>query len=299
MSPINEEEIKRRFVKISRFETSPEIIARDLGKIKTSLSKLTSEPQKPGQNIWRIIMKSKLTKLAVAAVIILAVLLVLHYSGSSIDGSGVVWADVLKKIENCKGYTNRITFMTDFPSDWKCYYSPEYARIDIYRDEKLEWSLYNNYKSNTTTYIYYNTKKYSIRQRQEDSNAQGNRQDSLNPLFMLRAILSFEHQELESKTIDGVLCEGIETSDMNVIIMMNPEDEAELRSLENPGFHMTLWIDRETQYPVKVEYQFNIESNGEMVKDEAVLDQFKWDVDFDTDTFKPNIPPDFNKMPDM
>ena len=277
MSPINEEEIKRRFVKISRFETSPEIIARDLGKIKTSLSKLTSEPQKPGQNIWRIIMKSKLTKLAVAAVIILAVLLVLHYSGSSIDGSGVVWADVLKKIENCK----------------------EYARIDIYRDEKLEWSLYNNYKSNTTTYIYYNTKKYSIRQRQEDSNAQGNRQDSLNPLFMLRAILSFEHQELESKTIDGVLCEGIETSDMNVIIMMNPEDEAELRSLENPGFHMTLWIDRETQYPVKVEYQFNIESNGEMVKDEAVLDQFKWDVDFDTDTFKPNIPPDFNKMPDM
>ena len=284
MSPINEEEIKRRFVKISRFETSPEIIARDLGKIKTSLSKLTSEPQKPGQNIWRIIMKSKLTKLAVAAVIILAVLLVLHYSGSSIDGSGVVWADVLKKIENCKGYTNRITFMTDFPSDWKCYYSPEYARIDIYRDEKLEWSLYNNYKSNTTTYIYYNTKKYSIRQRQEDSNAQGNRQDSLNPLFMLRAILSFEHQELESKTIDGVLCEGIETSDMNVIIMMNPEDEAELRSLENPGFHMTLWIDRETQYPVKVEYQFNIESNGEMVKDEAVLDQFKWDVDFDTDT---------------
>lgn len=259
---------------------------------------LNSELSK--QNIWSIIMKSKLTKLAAAGVIILALLLAIHYSGGSIDGSGVVWADVLKKMENCKGYTNQIKFMTELPSDWKCYYSPEYARIDVYRNEKLNWSLYNNYKSNTTTYIYYNTKRYSIRQRVEDSDTGRNRQDSLNPLFMLWAILSYEHQELDSKTIDGVLCEGIESSDMNVIIMMNPEDEDELRSLENPGFHMTLWIDKKTQYPVKVEYKFNIESsNGEIIKGGAVLDQFEWDVDFDIDTFKPNIPTDYSKMPDM
>ncbi len=251
------------------------------------------------QNLWRIIMKSKLTKLTAAAVIILAVLLAIHYSGGSIDGSGVIWANVLKQMENSKGYTNRINFMTELPSVWKCYYSPEYSRIDIHRNEKLDWSMYIDYKTNTTTYIYYNTKRYSIRQRQEDSAIQANRQNSLNPLFMLRAILSFEHQELGSKTIDGVLCEGIESSDINVIIMMNPEDEDELRNLENPGFHMTLWIDKKTQYPVKVEYKFNIESNGEIIKGGAVLDQFEWDVDFDIDTFKPNIPTDYSKMPDM
>ena len=75
MSEINEKEIKRRFESISKFEISPEVTARDLEQTKQSLTKLTSEQQKSEQNIWRIIMKSNITKLA-AAVIILGLVLV-------------------------------------------------------------------------------------------------------------------------------------------------------------------------------------------------------------------------------
>jgi len=53
-------------------------------------------------NIWRIIMKSKMIKLAAAAVIIIAVLLGLHYFGGSIDGASVAWADVVKPILNAR-----------------------------------------------------------------------------------------------------------------------------------------------------------------------------------------------------
>jgi hypothetical protein len=99
MSKINEKEIKRRLEAVSKFEISPEVAARDLEQTKRSLTKLTSEPQQSGQNIWRIIMKSNIAKIAAAIVIIATVLIVIHYSGGSLDGSGVVWADVLKNIK--------------------------------------------------------------------------------------------------------------------------------------------------------------------------------------------------------
>lgn len=44
------------------------------------------------QNIWRIIMKSKITKLAAAAVIIVAVFVGIHYLGGSIDGASAAFA---------------------------------------------------------------------------------------------------------------------------------------------------------------------------------------------------------------
>jgi len=48
--------------------------------------------------MWRIIMKSRITKLAVAAVIVIAVLIGINQFGGSIDGSSIVWADVQKAL---------------------------------------------------------------------------------------------------------------------------------------------------------------------------------------------------------
>ena len=100
MSKINEEEIKRRFEQISKFETNPEIIARDLKKTKKSLARMTGEPQTSRQNIWRIIMKSKISKLAAATVIILVVLFVLTQFGTPIDGASTAFAKVLRNADN-------------------------------------------------------------------------------------------------------------------------------------------------------------------------------------------------------
>ncbi len=46
----------------------------------------------------RIIMKSKITKLATAAVIVIAVLIGINQFGGSIDGSSVAWADIQKAL---------------------------------------------------------------------------------------------------------------------------------------------------------------------------------------------------------
>jgi hypothetical protein len=50
--------------------------------------------------IWRIIMKSRITRLAAAAVIVITVLVGVHYLGSSVDGTSVVLADVREAVKN-------------------------------------------------------------------------------------------------------------------------------------------------------------------------------------------------------
>jgi len=59
-------------------------------KNKTSATQLST---------WRIIMKTKTTKLFAAAVIIIAVLICIKQFGGSIDGTSVVWAEVIQNFE--------------------------------------------------------------------------------------------------------------------------------------------------------------------------------------------------------
>jgi hypothetical protein len=52
--------------------------------------------------LWRTIMKSRITKLAAAAVIIITIGLLAYYHTGSIDGTSVAWGDVVKPILNAR-----------------------------------------------------------------------------------------------------------------------------------------------------------------------------------------------------
>lgn len=58
-----------------------------------------------GPNIWRTIMKNPITKLAAAAVIVIAALIIIHQFGGSIDGTSIAWADVIKEMQQVKTAT--------------------------------------------------------------------------------------------------------------------------------------------------------------------------------------------------
>ncbi|GAI50302.1 unnamed protein product, partial [marine sediment metagenome] len=64
----------------------------------------------PESNIWRIIMKSRIIKLAAAAVIVIAVLAGLPFFSG--NGSGVALADVLEKIEQAQAFMYRMKMTT-------------------------------------------------------------------------------------------------------------------------------------------------------------------------------------------
>lgn len=95
------------FAREIKFDDSPSFEHRD--RLEQNLLDAFSK-QTPRQiEIWRIIMKSNVTKLAVAAVII-AVLIGINHFGGSIDAASTVWANTLEQIYKATSVTFKSTF---------------------------------------------------------------------------------------------------------------------------------------------------------------------------------------------
>ena len=108
------------------------------------------------------------------------------------------------------------------------------------------------------------------------------RLQTADPNRWAQKFLSAECQKLGQKMVDGILCEGLETTDQAVVGESDPPvDSVVLR----------LWVSVETGYPVLLEGSAVREADG--VRIEVVLDQFQWDVELDPSEFEPKIPPDY------
>jgi sulfatase modifying factor 1 len=100
MSEIDEKEIKRRFEIISRFELSPEMTACDLERVKNSLTEQVSKQPAARQGIWRIILKSRITRLTAAVTIVIAVLVCRSYFGGKVDLTTIAFAEITEAMRN-------------------------------------------------------------------------------------------------------------------------------------------------------------------------------------------------------
>jgi len=96
------EKIKRLFAK-SDVTVNSKVDDKIINDALTAIDKFEkAEPISAEPNIWRMIMRSRITKLAAAAVIIIAVFIGINHFGGSIDGSSIAWADVVKPILNAQ-----------------------------------------------------------------------------------------------------------------------------------------------------------------------------------------------------
>ncbi|MHC4752189.1 MAG: hypothetical protein ACYTFW_20245, partial [Planctomycetota bacterium] len=95
-------ELLRRTFQESPGESDPtEMDRRILTDASTSMKLAVATNQKAYRVLlWRTIMKGRIiTKLATAAIIIIAAVVLINHFGGSIDGSSIVFADVLKSIQ--------------------------------------------------------------------------------------------------------------------------------------------------------------------------------------------------------
>ncbi len=240
-------------------------------------------------------MKSPILKLATGAVVIALVALGLFEFIDTENSSGVVWAEVARKVETSRGSVVRCTETSSFqPSDETdysiTYTSPRYSRKDVYKGGQITDSYYTNLETKTYTGVHHTRKHYlSITITPSKEGFMEKQDDWMNPRYLVQKILSCEHRELGQKTIDGILCEGIETTDPAIFgPLPGPVDRLEME--------MRLWVNVETQYPVMFEWKVNAEAEEQVVKSEAVMDQFQWDVELDPNFLEPNIPPDYVDM---
>jgi hypothetical protein len=236
----------------------------------------------------RIIMKSPIVKLAVAAVVIVAVVLGLFELLGTESKSGVVWAEVAKKVGASPGviWRRRTTGSRDPNDDWPNAYkitwrSAAITRTDRYRNGQIYRTVYLNYDAKTTIFVAHDAQKYN-KEAMSDERVQRARADKerwTGPQGLVNCCLARKHHALDQKMIDDVLCEGIETTDSS--------------GLPFKSFTGRLWVSVETGYPVLVEVE-GIDDGD--IRHTSTLDQFQWNVDLSAEDVEPEIPADYEPL---
>ena len=269
-------------------KTSAQMDEHVLGDIGRVLEQSQMQAASAGPHKRRTIMRGSIAKLGVAAAVMAVVVLGLFEFIGTDSTSGVVWAEVAQKVQASRGLTLRITGTGSMGPDDDYsikYFSPVGSRTDAYKDGQITRSNCSNYETMTSTYIYHAHKNYISTQYQEGIEGFLEKdEDWTNPKYLVQQILSVEHRELGEKTIDGVLCEGLETSDPAV---MGTEL---VKMIDHIEVHMELWVDAQTQYPVRFESTVTAEAEGEHIESDCVMDQFQWDVEIDPSLFTLDMP---------
>jgi hypothetical protein len=284
MSEIDEKEIKRRFEVISHFEPGSEVTARDLEKVRKRLTEHMSGQQPGKQKIWRIIMKSRITKLAAAAVIIGAVILGLTITGGP-DIASVTWAEVIEKVEQIPALSFDMTTEISYTEQneklslqSENYVAGDYGtKSSIYLNGELFVIKYRLPKKKVAYQIRPKDKTYFRFDLSDEQAAK--EQDPDDPRTWLKMILSGDYTKLGHTKINDIDVEGIESSNPEIV----GGDEVVMR----------LWVDVETNLPVLIEVEGEKMEGGQKRPHKFVMENFEWNVELDENVFEPNIPPDY------
>lgn len=291
---MNNENIKEILNKLGA-----EDISADAYKIAEQTSANFSKTlSKSGQPIlWEHIMKSRIIKLAAAAVIIIAVLAGLPFFSG--NGSGVALADVLERIEQTHAFMYRMkitmtgAIVSGAPDkrremEGTVTISSEYGMkmemtmTDADTGQKeMTQQMYILPDKRTAIMVMLEQKKYTRMEFDDDLLARMKRQNN-DPREMIKQIMDCEYTELGRSVVDGIEVEGFRTTDPAFYggAMENVE--------------LTLWVDVEKWLPVRTEMNFKMNEQMQM---HGVIYDYQWDIPLDVGEFEPVIPEDFTAFP--
>ncbi|MHC4310398.1 MAG: PDZ domain-containing protein [Planctomycetota bacterium] len=255
------------------------------GRLLDEQSKLRqSKPSIAWPDIWRIIMKHKLTKLAAAAVMIVAVVVGLNIIGGP-DIASVALADVAKQIEQIKNCVFEKTTTVSSEDniinsfDSLVYYTEAAVREDIYHDKKITKQVYVKFSGGIVVGIDHKTKLF---RKMDLTDEDMEKMSPVSPKNIVNLILGKgKYKELGRKIVDGVPSEGFEFNDKRAMLSMDKD------RVEN--VIMRLWVDVNTNLPARVEVDCVLNNS----KANVVMRDPKWDVELEPDFFEPNIPVDY------
>jgi len=193
MSEIDEKEIIHRLEAISKLKPKPEVAAQDLKQVRQSLAEQARPEQATQQNVWRIIMKSKITKLAAAAVIVIG--LVVFFG----NGQATLYAQVVEALENARTI-HAVTKNLD-NGQWE-------KNTEVWY-EHGKGIVETSWRDGQKTYIRIDNGKYMWVYRAGDDFAK--RSKTIDPMGVARKLLqvdSFRKQAIrdpsEDKVVNGI-----------------------------------------------------------------------------------------------
>lgn len=240
-------------------ELLSKINVTDAGRSNEKLNEILAAQEKSqktssavsGPNIWRIIMTNKTVRVATAAIIIIAAVIGINYFGGSIDGAGVVLADVVENMKKMPwihakvtmDYTGtKVTYET-----WKCF-KPS-IDVTVHGDGAITYYDFSKKKMHE-----YNPGSNTIRisPKTDEYNLPG----PGSPTEMIPAILENARKEnaeiiREKNELDGV--------------------SVEIISIVSKNLNGTLVCDIERNLVLTMESEAVIPENGKKVTSEATF----------------------------
>ena len=262
-------------------KASPELDRRIDNLIKQAEKKQTHK-----SNTWRLIMKSNITKLAIAAMLIIAALIGINQFGGSIDGTSVALADVAKAIGERKNCTFEKTLMISSKNysatiNAKMYYSDGYVREDRYdNNNNIKLQNFVNYPEGFLLEIDHKVKVFR-------ETVLTNEDHALNAPVGTHQIVDLilskgKFKKLGRKIVDGVDLEGYEFYDKRTML---GRAKGKIKDITT-----RLWVDVSSNLPTLVEIDC-VFKNGMKIK----INQYdpQWDVVYEPGFFEPEIPADY------
>jgi len=231
------------------------------------------------------IMQNPVARLAAAAAVIVVVLIGVSRLGGS--ATSVAWGEVAKKVESSPGIILRCREFNSNEPDGAGYLTiyncPTRSRVDRHEEGRITLSIYQDLDALTVVYVAHDRKAY-LRETMSDKTAQEHR-DWTDPRYFVRRLQSCKYRKLGPRTVEGVRCEGLETTDP----AFSPANFPVVSLVAQ------IWVSVETGYPVLMEIEAVGGDDGKL-RIGSVCDQFEWDVELDTSEFEPKIPPDYEQM---
>jgi len=207
-------------------------------------------------------MKSPVTKIAAAAVIIIAVLIGLHFFGDSITVTSTAYAEIVERLHNARTMIYTANGTTEIEIAFK---KPGYMRTTMPGDyvTAIDWTQGKGISTLPT-------RKQFI--EMEMSNLPNDpAQQQFNVIEKLRTLPDRADEELGTREIDGRVLQGFRVTEEDVI--------------------NTVWIDPQTRDLVRVETEF-INAPGMNV----VMTDFQFDVDLDDSLFSLTPPAGYTRI---
>ncbi len=238
-----------------------------------------------GPSKWRMIMRSRISQLTAAAVIMMAVILGVSIVGGP-DIASVALADVAREIEQIKNCVFKKTTTVSSEDnrsnsfDSRVYYTEAAVREDVFDNEKIIHQAYVRFSEGILVAVDHKTKVF----REMDlADEDMEKLSPVSPKNIVNLILGKgKYNELGRRTVDGVLSEGFEFSDERAMLSMDKE------KIEN--IVTRLWVDVDTKLPVRVEVDCVLIDDSTA---NLVMYDPKWDIELESDFFEPKIPVDY------
>jgi len=239
-----------------------------------------SRPIRPGWFSWRHIMKSPLTKLTTAALIVVGLMIILLGDGTS----GVALAEMLEKLARIQSYS--------FTQDWTIEQeggSTQVIQSKIYISEESGMRSDTMIGGGVIAHTYFPpqgrdmiqvlpTSKMYIKSRMSETQITEIRQRS-DPRYWLAELEDYHTVDLGRKTEDGRDLIGVEIDDPAYLAFLFEQAKAQL------------WVDAETQLPVRLEIEATSANGG--IKNHMLATDFDWHTPLALQIFEPNIPSDY------